>query len=118
MSFRPRVPSALRLSRVTFLLSLIASLAVFAPRLSAQTVHFSGAVRTLGSGFYGPWDVALDKSGNVFVADSYNNLVKEIVAVNGRIPASPTVKTLGSGFSLPTGLALDRSGNVYGWTAD
>src|SRR6202020_1108837 len=55
----------------------------------------------LGSGFLGPTSVAVDGSGNVFVADSNNNAIKEIVAVNGSIPALPVIRTLGSGFNHP-----------------
>jgi hypothetical protein len=56
--------------------------------------------------------VAVDGSGNVYVADTGNNAVKEILAVNGVIPASPTIRTL-SGFTYPPGVAVDGSGNVY-----
>jgi len=54
----------------------------------------------------------VDGAGNVFVADTGNNLVKEIVAANGVIPASPTINTLGSGFTAPTGVTVDQNGNV------
>jgi len=53
--------------------------------------------------------VAVDGSGNVFVADTYNNAVKENLAAGGYT----TVNTLGSGFSNPTGVAVDGSGNVF-----
>ena len=33
-------------------------------------------------------------------------VIKEIVAVGGSIPASPTINTLGSGFYLPLGVAI------------
>jgi sugar lactone lactonase YvrE len=46
---------------------------------------------------------------NVYVADTNNNAVKEILAVGGYT----TVNTLGSGFSYPVGVAVDASGNVY-----
>jgi hypothetical protein len=39
-----------------------------APSAGAQTAHFSGAVTTLRGGFY-PTAVAVEGSGNVFVAD-------------------------------------------------
>ena len=39
--------------------------------------------------------------------------VKEVVEVNGSIPASPTITPLGSGFSNPVSLAVDGAGNVY-----
>ena len=86
----------------------------FAPIAQAQTAAvFSGVTDTLGSGFSLPLGVAVDGSGNVYVADSNNNAVKEIEAVGGVIPASPTILTLGSGFSSPYGVAVDGSGNVY-----
>ena len=81
--------------------------------VGAQTAHFSGAVITLGSGFSSPQGVAVNGNGNVFITDSSSGAVKEIVAVNGRIPASPTIRTLGSGFSYPTGVAVDGSGDVF-----
>ena len=58
-----------------------------------------------------PYGVATDKTGNVYVADAF--AVKEILAVNGSIPASPTMKVLGSGFNRPFGAAVDGGGNVY-----
>ncbi len=67
----------------------------------------------LGGGFINPYGVAVDASGDVFVADSGNNAVREIVAVNGGIPASPTILTLGSGFYSPHAIAVDGSGNVF-----
>jgi hypothetical protein len=63
----------------------------------------------LGSGFRSPEGGAVDASGNVFVADSSNNAVKEILAAGGYT----TVNTLGSGFSAPTGVAVDGAGNVF-----
>ncbi len=68
-------------------------------------------VTTLGSGFSNPRAIAVDGSGNVFVA--YGNAVKEILAVGGIIPSSPTINTLGSGFSGPDGVAVDGNGNVF-----
>jgi DNA-binding beta-propeller fold protein YncE len=66
-------------------------------------------VNTLGSGFNQPAGVAVDGSGNVFVADSLNNAVKEILAASGYT----TVNTLGSGFNQPASIAVDGSGNVF-----
>jgi len=81
--------------------------------LSAQTAHSSGAIRFLGSRFNTPSGVVVDGSGNVYVADSGNNVVKEILAANGVVQDSPTIRTLGSGFSNPTAIALDGSGDVF-----
>ncbi|MES2220945.1 MAG: NHL repeat-containing protein, partial [Acidobacteriota bacterium] len=82
--------------------------------LRAQTAHFSGMVRTLGSGDpLNPVGVAVDRTGDVFIADATDNAVKEMVAVNGSIPTSPTVLTVGSGFNHPEGVAVDGNGNVF-----
>ena len=59
----------------------------------------------LGSGFNFPGAVAVDGAGDVFVADTGNNAVKEI------LPGG-TIKTIGSGFNTPEGVAVDRFGDV------
>jgi sugar lactone lactonase YvrE len=64
-------------------------------------------------GFNGASGVAVDAKGNVFVADSGDGTVKEILAVNGSIPASPTINKLGSGFTQPWAVAVDASDNVF-----
>jgi hypothetical protein len=99
---------ALKLRRLAGVAALI-TLFFAGISLSAQTVHFSGAIRTLGSGFNAPTGVAVDGSGNVFVADTNNNAVKEMVAASGYT----TVETLGSGFNQPNGVAVDSIGDVF-----
>ena len=75
----------------------------------AQSAYFSGQAAGIGSGFNTPSGVAVDASGNVFVADPANNAVQEIVAAGGYV----TVYTIGSGFSAPNAVAVDASGNVF-----
>jgi sugar lactone lactonase YvrE len=72
----------------------------------------SACVTTLGGGFNEPMGVAVDGSGNVYVADSNqsNSAVKEMPA---GCASSSCVTTLGGGFWGPTGVAVDGSGNVY-----
>jgi sugar lactone lactonase YvrE len=80
--------------------------------LQAQTAYFAGAVTTLGGSFLYPEGVAVDASGNVYVAEVDRNAVKEMPAGC----ASPScVTTLGGlfGFNGPDGVAVDGSGNVY-----
>ena len=73
---------------------------------TSLAVHAQTIV-TRGSGFRFPENVAVDGSGNIFVAD--DDGVKEILAAGGYV----TVKTLGSGFHAPRGVAVDGSGNVF-----
>ncbi len=69
---------------------------------------------TLGSGFSNPNRVVVDSNGNVFVADTLYNQIKEILAVNGSIPANnPTINTLAGSYNHPTSVAVDSSGNVF-----
>jgi streptogramin lyase len=67
------------------------------------------AVSTLVfSGLSFPEGVAVDASGNVYIADSGNNAIKEWNA------STQQVATLvSSGLSFPEGVAVDASGNVY-----
>ena len=93
----------------TLLALLFTSLALPAGA-RAQTAQFSYAQVLLAGGFSNPSGVAVDASGNVFVADTSNNAVKEIPV---GCAASSCVNTLGSGFSKPTGVAVDASGDVF-----
>ena len=65
---------------------------------------------SLGSGF-GSYlhGAALDGTGDVFVADSLHNAVKEILAAGGYT----TVNSVGSGFIQPNDVAVDGAGNVF-----
>jgi sugar lactone lactonase YvrE len=56
--------------------------------------------------FTSPRGVAVDGSGNVFVADTGNNAVRKITAVG-------VVTTLAGEFSSPWGVAVDGRGNVF-----
>ena len=67
---------------------------------------FSSNQTTIGSGFDNPWGVAVDTSGQVFVADTYNN---RIVSMNAD---GSNQTTIGSGFNYPCGVAVDTSGHV------
>jgi streptogramin lyase len=73
-------------------------------------VSSTSTVNPLASGnFSGPFGIAVDGSGNVFVADTWNSAVKEILAAGGYT----TVKTLGSGLYRPYAVTVDGSGNVF-----
>ena len=62
---------------------------------------------TLASGFTPPQGMAVDNAGNVYIAEPYNNVIKEWNAT------SHTVSDLFSGLNWPDGVAVDSLGNVY-----
>ena len=75
-------------------------------------------MNVLGSGFSYPGGVAVDGGGNVYVADTYHNAMKEIIAgtggaAGGTVNSSSTVNVLGSGFTGPYGVAVAGNGNVF-----
>jgi serine/threonine protein kinase, bacterial len=53
-----------------------------------------------------PYGVAVDGSGNVYVADTANNAVR-------KVSADGTVSTLAATFGFPTGVAVNGGGIVY-----
>ncbi|WP_240419299.1 S-layer homology domain-containing protein [Paenibacillus periandrae] len=76
----------------------------------------------LGSGlgeFESPTDVAVDSSGDVYVADRYNHRIQKLTVTGATSVWSEWKKSdggKGSGlgeFDYPGGVAVDRSGNVY-----
>jgi trimeric autotransporter adhesin len=56
----------------------------------------------------GPNDIALDGLGNLYIADSFNGLIRRVDAVSGQITVA-----VGSGLNNPMGIALDAAGNLY-----
>lgn len=71
--------------------------------------------------FSGPFGVAVDGSGNVYVADSGNNAIRKITAagvVTTVAGSSGTAGAVDGGvsiarFSQPRGVALDAAGNIF-----
>ncbi|KQV51575.1 gluconolaconase [Massilia sp. Root335] len=56
-----------------------------------------------------PSALAIDRLGNLYVADTRNNAIRK-VAPDGRVS---TLAGGGAGFDGPVGVAVDRDGNVY-----
>ena len=56
---------------------------------------------------YGPWGVALDLSGHLYIADTDNNRIRKV--------AGGIISTVAgdAGLYAPFGMALDASGNLY-----
>ena len=70
----------------------------------------SSCATTLGGGFSDPTGVAVDGSGNVYVADTYDNAVKEMPAGCASLDLRDHA---GRRLQLSLGVAVDGSGNVY-----
>jgi sugar lactone lactonase YvrE len=93
---------------------LLAALVLPASREALAQSAYSANPLTLpsGSGFSDPVSVAVDASGDVFVADSNHNAVKEIPYSNG-VYQTPVTLPSGSGSAIPEAVAVDASGDVF-----
>lgn len=90
----------------------------------AGTAGSSGTTDGLGAlaRFNGPSGVAVDASGNVYVADTNNHAIRGISAAGNvftlaGVAGAPGANDSGSGtpphFTYPFGIAVDSSGSVY-----
>ena len=99
---------------------------------AAQTYNFTTEAGKLGHGtaegtgaaaeFFFPGGVVADSSGNLFVADTYNHCIRQIVISTGVVslfagtPGSPGMAD-GTGaaasFRYPVGMAFDSVGNLF-----
>ena len=70
---------------------------------------FTSSLTTLGaSGISSPWNLAVDGSGNVYVANGGSNNIVEWVAASGN-----SVNLVPGSLSTPTGVSVDAGQNVY-----
>src|SRR5882757_6485488 len=89
---------------------MVALLCLPSIAMEAQTAYFTGGQSVVGSGLNVPLGVAVDRAGNVYIADSGNGRVlKETPSVGGFTQST----VVGSGLSNPYGVAVDGAGNVY-----
>ena len=89
-----------------------------------------GPATSAAFGLFSPEGLAVDSSGNIFVADTDNSVIREIVASTGNIQTVAGNATLGAGFSGdggpatsaqlndPFGVFVDGSGNIFIADAD
>ena len=70
-------------------------------------IPVSPVTTLVSSGLNNPRGVAVDGQGNIYIADSGNNLIKEWS------PGTQQTVTLASGVSNPGAVAVDANGNLY-----
>ena len=83
----------------------------------------SGSADGTGSAarFSGPWAVAVDSAGNVYVADHINHTIRKVtpagvvttLAGSAGMRAVPMARGAPHRFNEPVGVAVDSAGNVY-----
>jgi hypothetical protein len=86
----------------------------------SSTAGFSDGNAT-DARFNGPTGIAVDQSGNIFIADTENDVIRRLAADGSvvTIAGSPGMAGFSDGrggaalFNQPTALALDASGNLY-----
>jgi kumamolisin len=89
--------------------------------LYAGTAGSAGSSNTGTGTFNSPSNVAVDSSGNVYVADASNNAIRKITPAKvvstlaGRAGRTGSTNGTGSGarFNSPQGVAVDSNGNIY-----
>ena len=86
----------------------IAGLTVTVTQAGANYIGPFGSAITLASGMTQPGEVAVDGSGNVYLALPQSGAITEWSA-----SAQQTTPLVSSGLNLPYGVAVDGSGNVY-----
>ncbi len=104
------------ISGATGLFSLQTGSTSFQPDLPSAPNDFTLPVVYSGGGLQGPWGVAIDASGSVWVGDwtSETPSITELSPVGAAV--SPSSGFTGGGLEAAEGMAVDSSGNV--WAAD
>ena len=74
----------------------------------AAYVQTAPLTALVASGQSGPSGVAVDVAGNVYIADTTNNVIEKWTATNNMLAA-----LVSSGLAYPAGMAVDAAGNVY-----
>jgi sugar lactone lactonase YvrE len=115
VTFTPTAAGA-RYGAVTLLNSsgsVIATAFVFGTGQGPQINFLPGTQSTVASGLTAPYGVAVDGSGNVYIANSGNGGANGGVLKETLSGGVYTQSTIGNNLNNPFGVAVDGSGNVY-----
>jgi tripartite motif-containing protein 71 len=72
-----------------------------------------GAPGSLGGQFNGPQGIAVDSTGNIYVADTNNNRIEKFSATGTFVCEWGAAGTANGDMTFPTDVQIDGSGNVY-----
>jgi sugar lactone lactonase YvrE len=88
--------------------------------LAGSGLYSSTDGQGTAASFAAPQGVAVDASGNVYVADSGNNLIRKITPgglvstfAGSTSSGSADGQGVAAGFKKPTGITVDANGNIY-----
>lgn len=87
--------------------------------LAGSTTRGSADGQGAAASFYRPNSLKVDASGNVYVADAYNHLIRKITpdgvvtTLAGSTPGFADGTGAAAQFAYPWGIAVDASGTVY-----
>ncbi|HXM64273.1 MAG TPA: Ig-like domain repeat protein [Terriglobales bacterium] len=100
---------------VWFVVILLVGLGGVKAASAQATAVFSYAQSVVGGSLTGPGGVALDRSGNLYIADAGGNIVLEVPPTDRTCstPSDCTSIASGAGLFTPYDVALDVSGNIY-----
>src|SRR5689334_15471389 len=105
-----------RLERCTIMLACFALTCLFPAMVGAQPPAYLTQWGTYGSGdgqFNGPYGVATDAFGNVYVVDQNNNRIQKFTSTGTYLAQWGTFGSGNGQFAIPAGIATDAAGNVY-----
>jgi len=98
-------------NNVSELYNLVTGAAPFQPTLASAPNDWTMAITYTGSGLSTPWGLAVDASGNVWVANHGSNVVSKFSSVGAGLSGSGGFS--GGGLDLPYYVAIDLNGDAW-----
>ena len=98
---------------VAVLVAVLVAMLVTPYTLAAVPKVIADAQQTIGSNLYNPRGIATAPNGTVYVADTENNQVVQLITNLPRASTQSRVLTPGYVLTAPKGLTLDASGDLY-----